>query len=136
MEKHARAQKSITFLPFPIFIHLNCISNECLSVDVGQSFCRGWMQRKELFLQKDAAIKIQTAFRCMSCRRSFISQRLAATDIQRFVRGQATRRRLLGENYSIESLPSVVFLGFNPNCFIYMIYCRIYKVYKRQLPRS
>ncbi|EYU27807.1 hypothetical protein MIMGU_mgv1a000456mg [Erythranthe guttata] len=61
-----------------------------------QSFCRGWLQRKELILRKDAAIKIQSAFRCMSCREAFISQTIAAIDIQRFVRGETTRKRLIG----------------------------------------
>ncbi|KAL0353246.1 UNVERIFIED_CONTAM: Abnormal spindle-like microcephaly-associated protein [Sesamum angustifolium] len=61
-----------------------------------QSFCRGWLQRKEFLFQKDAATKIQSAFRCMSCSKAFISQRHAAIDIQRLVRGENTRRRLLG----------------------------------------
>ncbi|KAH6790485.1 hypothetical protein C2S51_005491 [Perilla frutescens var. frutescens] len=67
-----------------------------------QSFCRGWMQREELLLQKDATIKIQRAFRCINCRHSFISQRRAAVDIQCFIRGQVTRRRLLGAFCSIK----------------------------------
>ncbi|KAK4439325.1 protein abnormal spindle [Sesamum alatum] len=61
-----------------------------------QSFCRGWLQRKEFLFRKDAATKIQSAFRCMSCSKAFISQRHAAIDIQCFVRGENTRRRLLG----------------------------------------
>ncbi|KAL0398747.1 UNVERIFIED_CONTAM: protein abnormal spindle [Sesamum radiatum] len=61
-----------------------------------QSFCRGFLQRKEFLFHKDAATKIQSAFRCMSCSKAFISQRHAAIDIQRLVRGENTRRRLLG----------------------------------------
>ncbi|KAL0442917.1 UNVERIFIED_CONTAM: protein abnormal spindle [Sesamum latifolium] len=61
-----------------------------------QSFCRGWLQRKEFLFHNDAATNIQSAFRCMSCSKAFISQRHAAIDIQRLVRGENTRRRLLG----------------------------------------
>ncbi|KAM7525225.1 hypothetical protein LguiA_015127 [Lonicera macranthoides] len=61
-----------------------------------QSHCRGWLIRKELLLQREAAIKIQTAFRCTKCLRAFHFYRLSAIEIQRFIRGRIIRRRLLG----------------------------------------
>ncbi|KAL0305918.1 UNVERIFIED_CONTAM: hypothetical protein Sradi_6009100 [Sesamum radiatum] len=70
--------------------------NASVIIIQSHSFCRGWLQRKEFLFQKDAATKIQSAFRCMSCSKAFISQRHAAIDIQRLVRGENTRRRLLG----------------------------------------
>ncbi|KAL8468916.1 hypothetical protein ACS0TY_031938 [Phlomoides rotata] len=65
-----------------------------------QSYCRGWLQRKEYLLQNDAAKKIQSSFHCMNCRKAFVSQRHAAIDIQCYIRGKITRRRLLGAFYS------------------------------------
>lgn len=79
------------------------------------------MQTKESLLQKDAVIKIQSAFRCMTCRRSFISRRLAAIDIQRFIRGQATRRRLLGNNSSAKGFLYLNIFGINPTCIEYAL---------------
>ncbi|CAL5344527.1 unnamed protein product [Camellia sinensis] len=59
------------------------------------SHCRGWLIRKEIVVQKEAVIKIQSAFRCIQCQKLFDCYRHAAPEIQRFVRGQIARRRLL-----------------------------------------
>ncbi|KAL7130255.1 hypothetical protein ABFS83_13G122200 [Erythranthe nasuta] len=83
-----------------------------------QSFCRGWLQRKELILRKDAAIKIQSAFRCMSCREAFISQTNAAIDIQRFVRGETTRKRLIGAFCSGKEASMHTFHGHEMKIFL------------------
>ncbi|CAH9141785.1 unnamed protein product [Cuscuta epithymum] len=61
-----------------------------------QSHCRGWIKRKELSLQKEAAIRIQSAARRMTQYKAFLSQRQAATKMQCLVRGEITRKRLLG----------------------------------------
>lgn len=47
-------------------------------------------------VQRKALIKIQSAIRCLLCKRSFHLNKSAAIEVQRFVRGQNTRRRLLG----------------------------------------
>ncbi|CAI9756596.1 unnamed protein product [Fraxinus pennsylvanica] len=61
-----------------------------------QNCCRGWLQRSEFLCQKDAARKIQSAFWYFNCRTAFLSLKSAAIDIQRFIRGENTRKRLLG----------------------------------------
>ena len=66
-----------------------------------QRFVRGHisrnrLQRREFSFQREAVIKIQSAFRCMICRKTFQCQRHAAIEIQRFVRGHISRNRLLG----------------------------------------
>ncbi|CAA2992467.1 abnormal spindle-like microcephaly-associated homolog isoform X2 [Olea europaea subsp. europaea] len=63
---------------------------------VMQNCCRGWLQRREFLCQKNAARKIQSAFRYFNCRTAFLSLKSAAIDIQQFVRGETTRKRLLG----------------------------------------
>ncbi|XP_028095519.1 abnormal spindle-like microcephaly-associated protein homolog isoform X3 [Camellia sinensis] len=68
---------------------LNCL------IVVIQSHCRGWLIRREIVVQKEAVIKIQSAFRCIQCQKLFDCYRHAATEIQRFVRGQIARRRVL-----------------------------------------
>ncbi|KAK9155747.1 hypothetical protein Sjap_003227 [Stephania japonica] len=61
-----------------------------------QSHWRGWLSRKEFLHQREAAIKIQSCLRCLYCWRTFQSYRRASIDIQRHVRGQVSRKRLLG----------------------------------------
>ncbi|RAL44861.1 hypothetical protein DM860_003620 [Cuscuta australis] len=73
--------------------------NRCKYLIVNiQSHCRGCIKRKELSLQKEAAVKIQTAARWMIHNNTFLSRKHAATEIQRFVRGEITRKRLLGSS--------------------------------------
>ncbi|KAE8664467.1 Binding,calmodulin binding [Hibiscus syriacus] len=57
--------------------------------------CRGWLVRKVL-LKRDAAIKIQKAIWRLICQKAFHLQKLAAIEIQRVIRGQIARSRLLG----------------------------------------
>ncbi|KAK6932324.1 IQ motif, EF-hand binding site [Dillenia turbinata] len=61
-----------------------------------QSHCRGWLTRRLLLIQRVAVIKIQNAFRCLKNQKEFHAYRHAAVEIQRFVRGQIVRGRLLG----------------------------------------
>lgn len=61
-----------------------------------QSQFRRWMKRKELLVQKDAAIKIQNSFRSRKEQKAFFHKRHAAIEIQRFVRGEITKKKLLG----------------------------------------
>lgn len=100
-----------------------------------QSHCRGWLTRRDLLLQRKAVIKIQNAFQCVKCWKAFQCYRYAAIDIQRFVRGQITRNRLLG-NWSIPwklilffiSVPFHLFLFFKKKmCWLtpyeYLTHC-------------
>ena len=64
-----------------------------------QSHIRGWLERREILLQKEAVIKIQSAFRCTQCWKFFHCHRHAAIEIQRFVRGQIARWRISGIFY-------------------------------------
>ncbi|KAJ4838684.1 hypothetical protein Tsubulata_003116 [Turnera subulata] len=61
-----------------------------------QGCCRGWLRRREFLLQQEAATEIQRAIRCINCWKAFHSYKHAAIEIQRFVRGQITRKKLLG----------------------------------------
>ncbi|CAH9119367.1 unnamed protein product [Cuscuta europaea] len=71
--------------------------NRCKHLIINfQSHCRGWIKRKELSLQKEAAIRIQSAARRLTQYKAFLSQRHAATIMQCLVRGEITRKRLLG----------------------------------------
>ncbi|KAK8664866.1 hypothetical protein V6N13_084639 [Hibiscus sabdariffa] len=54
------------------------------------------LQRKELLLKRDAAIKIQRAIRRLICQKDFQLQKLAAIEIQRVIGGKIARSRLLG----------------------------------------
>ncbi|KAK2974799.1 hypothetical protein RJ640_005583 [Escallonia rubra] len=61
-----------------------------------RSHCRGWLTRKDILIKREAAIRIQSDFRCMKCCKAFHHYRNAAIEIQRLVRGQLCRKRLLG----------------------------------------
>ncbi|XP_073016437.1 uncharacterized protein [Primulina eburnea] len=65
-------------------------------VVVIQSYCRGWLLRKKLLILHDAAKRIQGAFLCMRIHKTYIAQKHAAVDLQRFVRGENDRKRLFG----------------------------------------
>lgn len=58
------------------------------------------MRRKELLVQNDAAIKIQNTFRSRKQHKAFFHKRHAAIEIQRLVRGEITKKKLLGNNLS------------------------------------
>ncbi|KAK9056391.1 hypothetical protein SSX86_027481 [Deinandra increscens subsp. villosa] len=60
-----------------------------------QRFWRGRLMRREFLLQKEAAIKIQSAFRYLKCFKDFTRYNNAATVIRRFVKGWIIRKRLL-----------------------------------------
>ncbi|XP_057498724.1 LOW QUALITY PROTEIN: uncharacterized protein LOC130783194 [Actinidia eriantha] len=70
-----------------------------------QSHCRGWLVRRDVLVRKEAVIKIQSAVRCVQCWKVFHSHRNTATKIQRFVRGQIVRRRLLGASCLHKAVP-------------------------------
>lgn len=57
-------------------------------------------------VQKEAVIEIQSAFRCIQCQKLFDCYRHAAPEIQRFVRGQIARRRLLGASFLPKTDPT------------------------------
>ncbi|CAI9087830.1 OLC1v1022007C1 [Oldenlandia corymbosa var. corymbosa] len=61
------------------------------------------IQSQHFFIQfsrhNEAAIRIQTDFRCMKQCKAYSSQRFAAIQIQSFVRGYITRKRLLGSSF-------------------------------------
>ncbi|CAL5344536.1 unnamed protein product [Camellia sinensis] len=104
---------------------LNCL------IVVIQSHCRGWLIRREIVVQKEAVIKIQSAFRCIQCQKLFDCYRHAATEIQRFVRGQIARRRLLGASF----LPKTDLMGCivtSKDCFqnleLGMFLCSVLKL--------
>ncbi|KAK9133446.1 hypothetical protein Scep_012974 [Stephania cephalantha] len=61
-----------------------------------QSHWRGWLSRRDFLHQREAAVKIQSCLRCLKCWRTFQCFRRASIDIQRYVRGQVFRKRLLG----------------------------------------
>ncbi|XP_037496535.1 abnormal spindle-like microcephaly-associated protein homolog isoform X2 [Jatropha curcas] len=61
--------------------------------------CRGWLTRKNYLLKREAAIEIQSAIRCFNCSKAFHCSKIAAVEIQRFVRGQITRKSLLGASH-------------------------------------
>ncbi|CAL1397783.1 unnamed protein product [Linum trigynum] len=61
-----------------------------------QRHCRGWLTRRRFLCQKHAVTKIQSAVRCLNCWKTFRAHKVAAIEIQRFVRGHITRKRLLG----------------------------------------
>ncbi|KAA8520051.1 hypothetical protein F0562_014275 [Nyssa sinensis] len=72
-----------------------------------QSHSRGWLKRRELLFQKEAAIRIQSDFRCIKYWKIYNFYRHAAIEIQRFIRGEITRKRLLGASCLREALPIV-----------------------------
>ncbi|CAN1196972.1 Abnormal spindle-like microcephaly-associated protein homolog [Linum perenne] len=65
-----------------------------------QKYCWGWLIRKRFLRQKQAVTKIQSAIRCFNCCKALCAKEAAAIEIQRFVRGQMTRKRLLGSSGS------------------------------------
>ncbi|KAK3039718.1 LOW QUALITY PROTEIN: hypothetical protein RJ639_027059, partial [Escallonia herrerae] len=67
----------------------------CLVVII-ESHCRRWLTRKDFLIKREAAIRIQSDFRCMKCWKAFHHYRNAVIEIQRLVRGQLSRKRLLG----------------------------------------
>ncbi|KAH9748073.1 Binding / calmodulin binding protein [Citrus sinensis] len=90
-----------------------------------QSYVRGWIarrgawrhrylivviqgrfRRRDFLLQVEAAIKIQSAVRFLNCWRAFHFQKHAATEVQRFVRGQIVRSRLIGSSHHRAAIPS------------------------------
>lgn len=72
-----------------------------------QSCWRSWYTRK-IFLAKLAAVKkIQSGFQCAIHQKSFRQYRCAAIEMQRFIRGFNTRKRLIGAsciNYTSYSM--------------------------------
>ncbi|KAE9461705.1 hypothetical protein C3L33_06407, partial [Rhododendron williamsianum] len=69
------------------------------------SHCRGWFSRREILAKREAVIKIQSACRWIKCWKVFRCHRNAAIEIQRFVRGQIVRRRLLGASCLYKGVP-------------------------------
>ncbi|KAL8192555.1 hypothetical protein R6Q57_027740 [Mikania cordata] len=63
-----------------------------------QRYWRGWLMRRDFLLQKEAATRIQSAFRCFKCFKDFNRYKIAAIVIQRFVKGCIIRKRLSGCN--------------------------------------
>ncbi|XP_058093906.1 uncharacterized protein LOC131239954 isoform X2 [Magnolia sinica] len=61
-----------------------------------QSHWRCWLMRRDFLCQREAIIKIQCGFRFLKCFKTFQRYRLAAVEIQRFIRGHIARSRLLG----------------------------------------
>ncbi|KZV16047.1 hypothetical protein F511_26176 [Dorcoceras hygrometricum] len=83
-------------------------------VDMDQSYCHGWLLRKKLSILNDATKRIQSAFLCMRIRKTFMAQKHAAVDLQRFVRGENDRRRVLGAFGCDRNAPMNIFLpGLN-----------------------
>ncbi|XP_057512986.1 uncharacterized protein LOC130795050 isoform X2 [Actinidia eriantha] len=76
-----------------------------------QSHCRGWLVRREILVRKKAVIKIQSAVRRIQCWKAFHSYKNSATEIQRFVRGQIVRRRLLGDSCLHKAVPKCCMLN-------------------------
>lgn len=70
--------------------------NNKIHVDMGQSYCRGWLLRKKLLILDDAAKRIQNAFLCMRIHKTYIAQKHAAVDLQRFLRGENDRKIFFG----------------------------------------
>ncbi|XP_065879839.1 uncharacterized protein [Euphorbia lathyris] len=64
-----------------------------------QQCCRSWLIRRDFLLLREAAIKIQCAIRSVNCRKALDANINAAIEIQRFVRGQIARKRLLGASH-------------------------------------
>ncbi|KAL7244164.1 hypothetical protein ACSBR1_016405 [Camellia fascicularis] len=103
---------------------------KCLIVVI-QSHCRGWLIRREIVVQKEAVIKIQSAFRCIQCQKLFDCYRHAAPEIQRFVRGQIARRRLLGASFLPKTDPTgriVTSTGCFQNHELGMFLCSVLKL--------
>ncbi|XP_020593521.1 abnormal spindle-like microcephaly-associated protein homolog, partial [Phalaenopsis equestris] len=61
-----------------------------------QSRWRCWSNRKNYLRQLEAIQIIQSAFLCMMNRKVFRQKHIAANEIQRFIRGQIARTKLLG----------------------------------------
>jgi abnormal spindle-like microcephaly-associated protein len=55
--------------------------------------------RREFLVQIEAVTKVQSAIRGVTCWKGFQSQRHAAIEIQRFIRGQISRNKLLGSSH-------------------------------------
>ncbi|XP_030533430.1 abnormal spindle-like microcephaly-associated protein isoform X2 [Rhodamnia argentea] len=61
-----------------------------------QSWCRGWLIRRDFLARREAAILIQSSARRLFCWKALCNCRCAAIDIQSFLRGEITRKRLIG----------------------------------------
>ncbi|KAJ4703151.1 Abnormal spindle-like microcephaly-associated protein-like [Melia azedarach] len=88
----------------------------CLIVMIQRHF-RGWLIRRDFLLQRESAKKIQSAVRSLNCWRAFHSQKHAATEVQRFVRGQIIRSRLLGSSGYRAATPSGSNFNIQRGCF-------------------
>ncbi|XP_076959429.1 uncharacterized protein LOC143635490 [Bidens hawaiensis] len=65
------------------------------SIVLIQRFWHSQLMRREFLLQKEAATRIQSAFRCLKCFKDFNCHKNAATKIQKFVKRWIIRKRLL-----------------------------------------
>ncbi|KAF4321179.1 hypothetical protein G195_005702 [Phytophthora kernoviae 00238/432] len=73
------------------------------SVITLQRYCRGYTVRTRYLRQRRSSIRIQTAWRCWSCRhRKELKHIWAATTIQSFVRGWLVRREYSANTLSFE----------------------------------
>ncbi|THG11462.1 hypothetical protein TEA_007229 [Camellia sinensis var. sinensis] len=134
IQKHIKAAFNIQ-LAWKKFLMNKALRLQNLSATKIQSCYRGWFKRKSFVLQKQAALKIQSIFQCLRCLRDFqqykIATRHAATEIQRFVRGQIARRRVLGASF----LPKTDLMGCivtSKDCFqnleLGMFLCSVLKL--------
>ncbi|KAF6168038.1 hypothetical protein GIB67_011423 [Kingdonia uniflora] len=76
------------------------VTRERHLIVVIQSNWRRNLKRVDFLHKREAAIKIQSCLRCLKCWKTFQSYKFAATEIQRFSRGQVARSRLLGASSS------------------------------------
>ncbi|XP_073145329.1 uncharacterized protein [Henckelia pumila] len=112
------------------------VKREKKQVVVIQRYCRGWLQRKKLY-QNAAARSIQSAFLCMKRRKAFNTQAHAATEIQRFVRGENSRKRLLGASCCYLNTSRYIFHGLEFKIFLLSVvklqrWWRVFLEAKRQ----
>ncbi|KAK2359008.1 P-loop containing nucleoside triphosphate hydrolase superfamily protein [Trifolium repens] len=61
-----------------------------------QRYCRGWLVKRNFLFQRDAIIKLQSVCQSLKCQKILNCQKEAALEIQRFIRGNLTRNRILG----------------------------------------
>ncbi|XP_074586575.1 uncharacterized protein LOC141842259 [Curcuma longa] len=78
---------------FILWRHL--LVKRCSTIKI-QSHWRAWRIRMNFCRMRKSVIKIQASIRCMLCMKQLNCCRLAATVIQRFVRGHLARNKLLG----------------------------------------
>ncbi|KAL5773413.1 hypothetical protein ACOSP7_013002 [Xanthoceras sorbifolium] len=78
------------------FISRKSLRKKCFAATKIQSYFRGWLLRRRILDQKQAAIQIQSNFRCLRCWRDFQHYKIAtksAIFIQSYIRGWIAWRR-------------------------------------------